>query len=143
MNNSITYENSNMGFMLTFPQSWNESYSIKESDAEYIEVYFIGQSKLSKGEDGNGLFMYAIGTEEALIDSYISIVKKIGMSNGKGYYYAIGRDYPLSALDVNSNEFIEDLIRDKDEIELIKEDFIKASEMEKDIPHILQTFQGK
>ena len=143
MNNSISYENTNMGFMLKFPQSWNESYSIKVKDTEYIEVYFFGQSKLSKGEDGDGLFMFSIGTEEALKDSYFDIVKKTGMSNGKDYYYAIGRDYPLSALDVNSNEFIEDLIKDENEIGLMNEDFIKAREMEKDIPGILQSFLGK
>jgi hypothetical protein len=126
---------------LGFPQSWKGYYKIEEGDTNYIEVYFIGQSKISKGENGNGLFMFYIGTEEAFNDLFTDGNRNIGNIKGVDYYYATGTDYSLGALDLSTDQSSSENITDQTERKLMDEDFHKAQEMQKDIDGILKTFK--
>lgn len=138
---NIIYKNLKLGFTMEFPTSWKGHFVIKNGDTDYIEVHFIGKSKISKGDEGNGLFMFYIGTEAAFNDLFTDGKKKIGTANGTDYYYATGTDYPLSALDLTTDQYSNESVSDEKERKLMGEDFAKAKEMEKDIQSILKTFK--
>ena len=133
---NIFYQNQKLGFCLEFPESWAGYYKIVEY-SYYINVDFIGKSQTSKGDDGNGLFMFMIG---AIDDAtFLDSIKKIGIVDGIDYYYATATDYSLGALDLDTNTNIG---IDDEERKLISEDWSKAQGMQKDIENILITFEA-
>ncbi len=138
---SIVYTNTKLGFTLDFPQSWEGNYIIKEYDEDFIGVHFIGQSEMGRGEDNDGLFMFYIGTEDALAELFADGNTIIGTANGRDFYYATGTDYPLSSLDLSSDETLSEMIKDENERKLMQDDFAKAKQMEADIENIIKTFK--
>lgn len=144
---SIIYTNDKLGFSLELPETWKESYIINEYEEGFIEVSFIGQSKVSKGYIGDtkysdGLLMFYIVTSKVLEEFPLDQGKKIGNINGMDFYYATATDYAIGALDLSEDQAMSDLITDKAERGLMQVDYIKAKEMEKDIDEILKTFKA-
>lgn len=134
----ITYENSNLGFKLSFPVDWKDHYWIDETPKDHIGVYFTGQSARSKGENGEGLLMFFVFAVKINDTMFLDSIKEIGNAHGSEYYYATGTDAPIGVLYIDDDEIIDD-----DEKELIQNDFAKYSSMtERDvIDSILETFE--
>lgn len=133
------YINNNFGFSLTFPESWNGNYIIKD-DKDFITISFMGKSKVSQGLAGSkeGLSMFYIGTENYVRSTeFIDSVRKIGKARNVNYYYFTDTDYPVGVL----TDYLQDQLMDIKEKSLMKKDYIKAKAMEKEINSVLSTFK--
>lgn len=131
-----TYTNTRFGFQLTFPENWVGNYSINEDEEGCIEVCFVGKSEVSR----SGLTMFCIGSEDYVSDmEYIDGLRRIGKVNGTNYYYFTNMDSPISLLNVDS-VFVADHGIDREEQELMVEDYLKALAMQKNIEEIHRTF---
>lgn len=147
VNQTIVYSNAKLGFILEFPKTWDGHYSIEDIGDKMIRVNFIGNSKAGQGfvgdtQESNGLLMFYIGKEGAFNDLEVDSKKEIGTINGIDICFAVGTDYPIGSLDLSTDQSMSDLVTDKSERELMKNDFLKAKEMEADIENVLRTFKS-
>ena len=137
------YQNEELGFELTFPESWAGNYLIQRIDKGCIIINFYGESKWGQyynefsGISGLGLFQ--VRSESYMKELKLSSVyfrNEIGEINGEKYYlgYSIGN---IDALETVTRE--QEIAED----EKIRtgNDYQKALEMEKDIDAILETFK--
>lgn len=146
------YKNTDLGFELTFPESWDEYYKVHDTDGG-IHVYFYGRSNAGKGEqfnNGKGLSLFMILDEETVSTEILDSVKKIGTAKGINYYYATATDLQLAPIIIPNDNLLKEYVDMYGEelygnaqISLIKHDWEKAQQMQKDIPGILETFKGE
>ena len=141
------YENKELGFQITFPNSWKNYYVINwqgyftdNSVKECIRICFYGESEPSRSYDDDitGVPMFYICTENYLKNrgGGVAAVKKIGQVGDQSFYKFSQTDYPL---DVLNPDFWSDTYTSI-ELDKVKRDYKKAKEMEKDIDLILKTF---
>lgn len=140
------YENKRFGFVLQIPTSWEGYYIINESNKNYVEVSFVGESKTSKNIDVDsnkicGLTLFYIANEAYVKNrKFIDGAKEIGSSHKVKYYYFTNSDYPIGALyDVFNNSEIKD---DEEKLKAYN-DYLEAKQMEKDIEGIIKSFKAK
>lgn len=148
-NQYFIYENNKLGFTLKIPVSWNGHYMIDTSDANYIQVSFIGQSKTSKWGDPEwadfqevtGLTLFCIGNQASIKDNEpIADIKKIGVAHGNNLYYFTSLDCPTNILiDVHSDSAGK---YDKEEKDLAWDDWLYAVEMEEDVEGIIKSLKA-
>jgi hypothetical protein len=137
---ALSYQNLDLGFTLTFPESWYNYYTINERD-DGLDVYFIGNSQASWSFDDEqpvvGLYLFSIAAEPFIEQAGKSVddVTEIGQANGATYYYFTATDCAICMLQTNDAKI------DKEEIELMKADWAKVSTMRDEIELLLNSFQ--
>ncbi len=140
---SGTYTNAELGFCLTFPESWNDWYTVDMPEDEVVRIKFVGKSKagttLTEDAYGGGLPMFYIISEKALANNVPwDSVKAIGTVDDVEFYFATSTGAEIGVL----RSVIEKNEETEEEIELTKKDLEKADEMFAEIEGILKTFSA-
>jgi len=88
IDNSIKYENKNLGFSFTIPASWSGKYAIKET-ADGIHVYFKPATPGNPDTQGNG-FLFGIVKESTVNADHFDTVGQPRTFEANGVKYIVG-----------------------------------------------------
>ena len=135
----IRYQDTDCGFQLDFPSSWEGWYQVDKTSNDSFSVDFVGKSAIS--QEYQPEFFYIVS--QASVDDHDSLldsIKKIGTVKGINYYYATSTDDSFGPLwEIATSESAANRADDQ-EIKLAKQDWDQAQGMLKDVDDILKTF---
>ena len=139
---SLSYENMECGYKLTFPESWLGYYIINDQRPNDMSIYFYGKSiagtVIYEKIGCYGLPMFAIVNEDILNSGAFDSSIKIGTACGINYYYVRFTGTDLNLLMNVASGVYPDF--DETEKQLAGEEWEKVEEMFNEIDILLESF---
>ncbi len=110
------YSNSNLGFTLELPQSWEGKYIVKEnSNEDFSFVEFLHKDIVKKNEFGGRIFHIDIFSSAQQNLSALG-GKAIGSANGKHYYFFTPTDIQDEEATPEEKEEYAKMVKETEEI---------------------------